>query len=175
MRYAKFASPLVLTMFLCCANAMAQSKPEPDQPPAPKAEKDARDVPPAKADQPPRAMVPVELDPVGKPEPDVAADKPAPPPKKKPIKRRSVQQVIEPVAPVYRPTLTPPSATPPVVLPSTRAMTSVNPPPPVQINSCDAGGCTDVNGVRHNGGIGNATVTPQGRPCTRVGTTIQCP
>ena len=174
MRYPQSAAILAFAMSLLCANASAQSKPEPDQPPAPKAEKDARGEPQARTEKPPHAMVPIELDPVGKPEPDVA-DKPAPPPpKKKPLKRRSVQQVIEPVAPVYRPTLTPPSATPPVTLPSTGATTSVSPPPPVQINSCDGGGCTDVNGVRHNGGVGNATVTPQGRPCTRVGTTVQC-
>ena len=111
-----------------------------------------------------------------KPEPaqplEQKADKPPPP--KKPVKRRSVQQIIEPVPPVYRPTLTPPSATPPVALPPSGAMTTVNPPPPVQINSCDAGGCTGVNGSRYDSGAGNATVSPQGRLCTRTGTTMQC-
>jgi hypothetical protein len=110
-----------------------------------------------------------------KPEPEIA-DQPAAQqaPKKKPIKRRSVQQVIEPVAPVYRPTLTPPSATPPIALPPAGALGTVTPPPPVRINSCDAGGCTDTNGIRYGNGAGNASVSPQGRLCTGSGTTLQC-
>ncbi|MFZ3287406.1 MAG: hypothetical protein WA191_11230, partial [Telluria sp.] len=50
----------------------------------------------------------------------------------------------------------------------------VVPPGPVQINSCDAGGCTDINGQRYNGGVGNAGVDGQGRLCTRSGSTMQC-
>jgi hypothetical protein len=96
------------------------------------------------------------------------AAKPAPPAKRKPVKRRSVQQVIEPTPPIvtegYRPTLVirPPAALPAPV------------PPPVQINSCDAGGCTDTNGVRYNGGVGNALIGPRGQLCTRGGVNVQC-
>jgi hypothetical protein len=110
------------------------------------------------------------------PEPEIAA-KPAakPPPKannakpvKPPPKRRAVWQVIEPVRPIgsaapepYRPTLTPPAPTVP------------RPPGPVQLN-CDAAGCSDLNGTRYQGGVGNTLLDSQGRTCTRMGTTAQC-
>lgn len=174
MRYLKpTVSVLMLMSSLLCANVMAQSKPEPDQPPD-KAEKAAHPPPPAKADAPDKADAPAKpdapakADPTGKPEPDVV-DKPAPPPRK-PVRRRSVEQIIgtmPPSPPLYRP----PPPNPP--LPSA-GMAAPNPPSPVQINSCDAGGCTDVNGTRYNSGAGNATVSPQGRLCTRSGTTMQC-
>jgi hypothetical protein len=113
--------------------------------------------------------------------------RPAPPPplnpapNNEPAARRSVQQIIEtmPAKPPVvtdseRPSLTPPpvapspSLTPPPVAPSP------NPPPPAQVNSCDAGGCTDVNGARYNSGVGDASVSGQGRLCNRSGTTVQC-
>ncbi|PWF54538.1 hypothetical protein [Massilia glaciei] len=118
--------------------------------------------------------------PVAKPAPK-AAPEPAPPaagparraqpPKKAPPQRRAVRQDIitmPPAAPIARaPSLSPaaPSAVPPV---------SAAPSGPVQINSCDMGGCTDTNGKRYNGGGGNAVLDPQGRLCTTTGNTVQC-
>ena len=93
--------------------------------------------------------------------------KPAVPPKRKPVKRRSVQQVIEPTPPIvtdgYRPTL--------VIRPP---MTSALPvPPPVRMNSCDGGGCTDTGGVRYNG-PGAAVTSPQGQLCVKGIVNAQC-
>lgn len=92
--------------------------------------------------------------------------KAVPPPNRKPIKRRSVQQVIEPTPPIvtegYRPTLV---VRPPALLPS---------PSPVRLNSCDAGGCTDTSGARYNGGVGNTLIGPQGQLCTRGVVNAQC-
>lgn len=45
---------------------------------------------------------------------------------------------------------------------------------PAVVNSCDSGGCTDSNGVRYNGGVGNAMIGPQGQLCHRTGVTMQC-
>jgi hypothetical protein len=107
---------------------------------------------------------------------------------KAPPKRRAVRQVIEPTpriaAPVteaYRPSLTPPypastmagvpgAASP---MPSSMPPPTV-PPPPVQVGTCGAGGCTDTSGTRYTGGVGTTVLDPQGRNCTRTGTTIQC-
>jgi hypothetical protein len=95
--------------------------------------------------------------------------RPAVPPKRKPLKRRSVQQVIEPTPPIvtggYRPTLvmrppTPITSPPPVA-------------PPVRMNSCDGGGCTDTSGVRYNG-AGPAVTGPQGQLCVRGIVNAQC-
>jgi hypothetical protein len=95
--------------------------------------------------------------------------KPAPPPNRKPIKRRSVQQVIEPTPPIvtdgYRPTLT---VRPPAALPSASQQTQP------RLNSCDAGGCTDTSGARYNGGVGNALIGPQGQLCTKGIVGAQC-
>ncbi len=68
----------------------------------------------------------------------------------------------------YAPRLTP--RPPPLVTPSPIP----SPPPPGHINSCDGGGCTDTNGVRYNGGVGNAVLNPDGRLCTINGSTVQC-
>lgn len=92
---------------------------------------------------------------------------------KQPCKRRSVQQVVEsmpPAPPPIQPARPALQGAPP--LPAARL--PVVPPGPVQINSCDAGGCTDINGQRYNGGVGNAGVDGQGRLCTRSGSTMQC-
>jgi hypothetical protein len=82
-----------------------------------------------------------------------------PPPRRKPIKRRPVQQVIEPtprsVADGHRPT--------PVAL-----------PPATRMNSCDAGGCFDTNGARYNGGVGPTSLSPQGQLCIKGAVTTQC-
>jgi len=92
---------------------------------------------------------------------------------KQPCKRRSVQQVVESMPPASPPTQPARPAlqnAPP--LPAARL--PAVPPGPVQINSCDPGGCTDINGQRYNGGVGNAAVDGQGRLCTRSGSTMQC-
>ncbi|HEU4375572.1 MAG TPA: hypothetical protein VFS02_18900, partial [Telluria sp.] len=98
----------------------------------------------------------------------VAPDaKPAVPPRRKPLKRRSVQQVIEPTPPIvtegYRPTLV---IRPPLTAPSPL-------PPPVRFNSCDGGGCTDTNGTRYNG-PGPAATSPQGQLCVKGIVNAQC-
>jgi hypothetical protein len=101
--------------------------------------------------------------------------RPAPPPlnpapNNEPAARRSVQEIIA-TMPAKPPVVTDgaqPSLTPPAVPPSP------NPPPAAQVNSCDAGGCTDVNGARYNSGVGDASVSGQGRLCNRSGTTVQC-
>lgn len=167
---------LILMMSLLCGAAAAQSKPTAEPPetktaqPAPPSKADA---PPDKAETPARDEAPPSREPpTGKPEPDVAPDKPEP--KKKPIKRRSVQQVIGTMPaslPVvtegYRPTLTPPA--PPSV-----STPIVTPAAPVPLNGCNAGGCNDVSGAHYNPGVGNATVSPQGRLCNRNGASMQC-
>jgi hypothetical protein len=96
-----------------------------------------------------------------------APAKPAVPPKRKPVKRRSVQQVIEPTPPIvtdgYRPTLVvrPPAPSPLPVA------------PPVRMNSCDGGGCTDTSGARYNG-PGPAMTSPQGQLCVKGIVNAQC-
>lgn len=96
--------------------------------------------------------------------------RPALPPKRKQIKRRSVQQVIEPTPPIvtegYRPTL--------VIRPPLRAPSPLPVPPPVRMNSCDGGGCTDTNGARYNGGVGNTLIGPRGQLCTKGVVNPQC-
>ena len=91
-----------------------------------------------------------------------------PPPKRKPIKRRSVQQVIEPTPRIvtdgYRPTLT---ARPPAALPGPV-------PPPTRMNACDGGGCFDTGGARYNGGVGPTVLSPQGQLCVKGAVTTQC-
>jgi hypothetical protein len=88
--------------------------------------------------------------------------------KPKPVKRRSVQQVIEPtpriVTEPYRPIL---EVRPPVLLPQTI-------PGPVRMNSCDGAGCTDVNGNRFNGGVGTTLIGPQGQLCNKGLVNAQC-
>ena len=50
--------------------------------------------------------------------------------------------------------------------------------PPVILNSCDAGGCMDPNGMRYNGRAesenGGVYLDPQGRRCVRRGDRLQC-
>lgn len=96
---------------------------------------------------------------------------------KQPARRRSVQQVIDampaaapPASEPYRPTLHSAPPSPEARLPAPPGV----PPGPVQINSCDAGGCTDIDAIRYNSGVGNAAVTGQGRLCIRSGSTMQC-
>jgi hypothetical protein len=102
---------------------------------------------------------------VAKPAPKAKDAKPAKPPPR----RRPVLQVIEPMRPIgsaapepYRPTVPLPSAIP-----------APRPPGPVQLN-CGAAGCSDMNGNRYQGGVGNTLLDSQGRSCTQIGTTAQC-
>ena len=94
---------------------------------------------------------------------------PKPPPARKPIKRRSVQQIIEPTPRIviegYRPTLTvrPPAA--PGAAPSQA---------PVRMNTCGAGGCFDTEGARYNGGVGNTQLSPKGQLCIQGAVNAQC-
>jgi hypothetical protein len=50
--------------------------------------------------------------------------------------------------------------------------------PPAILNSCDAGGCTDTEGTRHNGRAAEPEsgvyLDPQGRRCVRNGDRLQC-
>lgn len=96
----------------------------------------------------------------------------APAGKKTTPPRRAVPQRIDPTPRIatdtYRPTLTPSPAIP------SYAPAPVVPAPARQLNRCDAGGCTDIDGARHIGGAGNATLSPEGRLCNRSGTTLQC-
>ena len=45
---------------------------------------------------------------------------------------------------------------------------------PLPVNSCDSGGCRDASGMRHDGGVGNATLDANGRVCHRNGAFLQC-
>ena len=113
-------------------------------------------------------------------EPDALPLKPDPSKLKKPlIKRRAVQQRIERMpepAPIvtdgYRPTLT--VRSPSVYGQPAPALPPPAPPNPVQVNSCDGGGCTDTSGARYTGGVGNTVLDQNGRNCVRTGTTVQC-
>jgi hypothetical protein len=98
-----------------------------------------------------------------------------PPPKRKPSRRRSVQQVIEPTPPIvtdgYRPTLTvrPPAAPPGPASP---------PPSSPRMTTCGAGGCFDSNGARFNGsgngGAGSTLLSPKGQLCVQGPVNAQC-
>jgi hypothetical protein len=93
-----------------------------------------------------------------------------PPPTRKPIRRRSVQQIIEPTMPIvtegYRPTLTVrPPATPGAA--PTQA-------PPVRMNTCGAGGCFDTGGARYNGSGGSTLLSPKGQLCVQGAVNAQC-
>jgi hypothetical protein len=96
--------------------------------------------------------------------------KPVMPPNRKPARRRSVQQMVEPTPrigaapPSYGPSLNP---RPPAALPDPL-------PVPGRINGCDAGGCNDANGQRYNSGAGNTLLGPQGQLCTKGAVGAQC-
>ena len=111
----------------------------------------------------------------GASKPGAEADrkKPAQTPPKKLVKRRSVHQMIDPVprvqSPVvYGPVLTPamPVGVQPVPVPA--------PGSPMILNGCNGGACTDANGARYRGGVGNVLISPEGRACSNNGITVQC-
>jgi len=113
---------------------------------------------------------------------DKAATQPAAPSRQKLHPRRHVWQVVGPeptvnLGPVYSPTLTPrPPTPPPVAVPGTAGAPSPSPlpPGPAPLGSCIGNLCTDAAGGQYNIGTGNAGTNSQGRPCNRVGTTMQC-
>lgn len=90
---------------------------------------------------------------------------------KKPLSRRSVQQVIgrmpeSPPPPAvygYRPTTVPGAAAP-----------SALPTGPLPVNTCDPGGCRDASGTLHYGGVGSATIDANGRLCSQNGAWLVC-
>jgi hypothetical protein len=100
--------------------------------------------------------------------------------KEKQASRRAVPMLVDtmPGAPAtlsYGPRLTP-QPKERTSLPATAA-TSVRPlaqTGPAIVNSCDAGGCTDTNGVRYNAGAGNTMLSPDGKLCHHTGVTMQC-
>jgi hypothetical protein len=101
-----------------------------------------------------------------------APAKPAQPTPKKPIKRRAVTQLIDPVPRVVSPTVYGPVLTTPHVgiqpLPSPLA------PAPQVLNGCPGGACTDSTGARYTGGVGSVLISPEGRACSNNGITVQC-
>ena len=147
MKFARFVTILSIALATASTGAIAQQKAQPDAP--------------AKAAE----ALPL---------------KPDPSKLKKPlVKRRAVHQRVDgmPTPPPivtegYRPTLTPRG--PIVAGQPVPALPPPSPPMPSQVNSCDAGGCTDTSGARYTGGIGNTVLDQNGRSCTRSGTTVQC-
>jgi hypothetical protein len=165
MKTTKLAATAIVAMasILCATGRAQQAAPVPDEKAAP-ASRSEKAAPAA--------------------QPDATRTQPGTaPPARMPTRRRSVQQIIStmpqspPVATdAYRPTLQPRAPSPAIPssgFPAAGGVVQPNPPPPVQV-ICSAGGCTDTNGTRYNGGIGNTAITPQGRACTRIGTTMQC-
>ena len=88
-------------------------------------------------------------------------------PPKADMPRRAVPEMI---APMPRVALARPAVAP--RLPASDAPVISRGPQPLV--GCDAGGCRDASGVRHNTGTGNATVTPSGKLCNINGIWLQC-
>lgn len=88
-------------------------------------------------------------------------------PTKADLPRRAVPEIITPMP---RVALARPAVAPRIPAPDT-SLISHGPQPLV---GCDAGGCRDAGGVRHNTGTGNATVTPDGKLCNINGIWLQC-
>ena len=82
--------------------------------------------------------------------------------------RRAVPQVIGRMPATQMP---PPVIRYQSVPPATHAPV---PGTPLPVNSCDSGGCRDASGMRHDGGVGNATLDANGRVCHRNGAFLQC-
>jgi len=49
-----------------------------------------------------------------------------------------------------------------------------NPDRPLPLIGCHSGVCRDAGGTLHNGGVGNATLDPNGKLCNREGVWLQC-
>ena len=88
-------------------------------------------------------------------------------PPKAAMPRRAVPEMIGPMPSL---TLARPAAAPP---PSISGAPAISRGPQALVG-CDAGGCRDASGVRHNTGSGNATVTPGGKLCNINGIWLQC-
>jgi len=86
-------------------------------------------------------------------------------PTRKLLPRRPVPQIVQ-----RQPPLPVPRSVP---MPPVRPL-AIQPRSPAPIVSCDAGGCYDLNGVRHNNAAGNSTITPAGKLCNRNGVWLQC-
>lgn len=88
-----------------------------------------------------------------------------------PMPRRPVPQIIQRMP---RSTQAPQVAMP--AMPPSRPIKSLLRPPgtPMPAVGCDAGGCYDPSGVRHNNAAGGSTLTPGGKLCNRTGPWIQC-
>jgi hypothetical protein len=116
-----------------------------------------------------------EYRPVLRPQTEPYASQVIPNPPRKPVRRRSAAQEIDPTERIVtggiavggRPTLE--------VLPPTTLPKPVAPAPgPILMNSCDAGGCYDTHGARFNNGVGNTLIGPQGQLCTKGVVNTQC-
>lgn len=104
---------------------------------------------------------------------EAARKKPAQTPPKKVVKRRSVYQIIDPVAriqspPVYGPVLAPASTF------GVQPLPAPVPGSPLILNGCNGGACTDASGARYHGGVGSVLISPEGRACSHNGITVQC-
>lgn len=60
------------------------------------------------------------------------------------------------------------------VVPSAPAQPPAVPAPPALVTSCDAGGCRTAQGERMEGGAAGGYLNGSGRPCHRIGPTMQC-
>ena len=96
-----------------------------------------------------------------------AGARPAPPPGRRavPLTIERMPPAVAPV-PAYRPAPPPPPPPPP--------LTPIPIPAPLPLTGCVGGVCRDAAGVRHEGGVGNATLDPNGRLCHRDGPWLQC-
>jgi hypothetical protein len=92
-------------------------------------------------------------------------------PARKPMPRRPVTQIIQ-----RMPVTAPPRAITAPPLPPTPTLQELLQPPrsPIPVAGCDAGGCYDASGARHNNAASGVTITPSGKLCNRNGTWLQC-
>jgi hypothetical protein len=92
-------------------------------------------------------------------------------PARSPMSRRPVPQIVQ-----RQPSLPLPRALPMPPVPASPSLPSLLMPPgaPTPALNCDAGGCYDLNGVRHNNAAGNSTLTPSGKLCIHNGPWLQC-
>jgi hypothetical protein len=88
-------------------------------------------------------------------------------PAQRPMPRRPVPQIVEPMPSRAAP---PRVAVPP--LPPSAPLRAPSPPQP--LGNCGAGGCYDAGGAWQGNGVGNTTVAPNGKLCQRNGIWLQC-
>jgi hypothetical protein len=88
-------------------------------------------------------------------------------PPQRPMPRRPVPQIVEPMPPRAAP---PRVAMPP--LPPSAPLRAPSPPQPLV--NCGAGGCYDAGGAWQGNGVGNTSVAPNGKLCQRNGIWLQC-